>query len=291
MRRIAQFCAFVCVHVFVLFFTLALFAIVAAPQPAAARDTGAQGCKANRNALGPSRILSFDTRSAGTLGHLQYPATLPLSAQEIVLTFDDGPNPATTPAILDALDRHCVKAIFFVVGWAAEKYPELVRDIAKRGHTIASHSWSHRNLRHLSLTAAKIDIERGFATLNSILNETPQTASFPASMTGTAQVAPFFRFPGLNASSSLIAYLQDRGRTAFSCDIGTDDWRNISATEVHRRALRNIISANRGIVIMHDTRFQTVQMLPRLLDSLQERGYRVVHVVPEELPLKKSFRH
>lgn len=289
MRRIAQFCASVCALVCVLFCTLVL-ALLAAPQPAIARDLRAQGCEANRNALGPSRILSFDPRSASTLGHLQYPATLPLNAREIVLTFDDGPNPATTPAILDTLDRHCVKAIFFVVGWAAEKYPDLVRDIARRGHTIASHSWSHRNLRRLSLNAAKVDIERGFATLNNILNETPQTASFPAAPTGRAQVAPFFRFPGLNASSGLIAYLQDQGRTAFSCDIGTDDWRNISAAEVHRRALRNIISANRGIVIMHDTRFQTVQMLPQLLDSLKEKDYRIVQVVPEVLPLKKSFR-
>lgn len=61
----------------------------------------------------------------------------------IQLTLDDGPDPETTPAILDLLDTHGAKATFFVIGKKAEAYPELIRDITRRGHTIGNHTWSH----------------------------------------------------------------------------------------------------------------------------------------------------
>jgi len=61
----------------------------------------------------------------------------------IWLTLDDGPDPETTPAILELLDRHSAKATFFVIGKEAEKYPELVREIAARGHQLANHTYSH----------------------------------------------------------------------------------------------------------------------------------------------------
>jgi peptidoglycan-N-acetylglucosamine deacetylase len=61
----------------------------------------------------------------------------------IVLTFDDGPDPASTPVILDLLGRHNLKATFFVVGTRAARYPELIKDILDQGHTIGNHSWDH----------------------------------------------------------------------------------------------------------------------------------------------------
>ncbi|MGA0619613.1 polysaccharide deacetylase family protein, partial [Ligilactobacillus salivarius] len=89
------------------------------------------------------------------LGAMQYPQTAPLAARQVAFTFDDGPNPDTTPLILDILDRHCVKATFFIIGIYAERHPEIVRDIAARGHTIGTHTWSHpNNLRHLPLANA-----------------------------------------------------------------------------------------------------------------------------------------
>jgi peptidoglycan/xylan/chitin deacetylase (PgdA/CDA1 family) len=61
----------------------------------------------------------------------------------IALTFDDGPDPATTPVILDLLARHSLQATFFVVGTRAARYPELIKNILDRGHTIGNHSWDH----------------------------------------------------------------------------------------------------------------------------------------------------
>lgn len=61
----------------------------------------------------------------------------------ILLTFDDGPDAEVTPRVLDALDKHGHKAVFFIVGAKAERHPELVREIAARGHQIGNHTYSH----------------------------------------------------------------------------------------------------------------------------------------------------
>ena len=78
--------------------------------------------------------------------------TAPRKRGELALTFDDGPNPAWTPQLLDVLAKHGVKATFFMVGSFAEAEPELVRRVAEAGHLIGNHSWSHPNL---ALTAAR----------------------------------------------------------------------------------------------------------------------------------------
>ncbi|MEO1038345.1 MAG: polysaccharide deacetylase family protein [Pseudomonadota bacterium] len=242
---------------------LAAFLFAAAPSSAA--------CPGNPNALGTSRVLVADASAGLEIGTLQYADTLPLADGELVFTFDDGPNPTHTPAVLDALDAHCVKATFFLVGRYARHHPELVREIHRRGHTIANHTWSHPILSELSHTAALREIERGEAAINAALADIQE-----------ARAAPFFRFPGLNHTRALRRELAEAGVAVMSCDIGTDDWRGISADEIHRRALRNIEARGSGVIIMHDTNARTAQALPRLLDTLAERGYRVVHMAPAE---------
>lgn len=74
------------------------------------------------------------------------------------LTFDDGPHPDTTPLVLDVLDRYRAKATFFMVGKLAEAEPALVRQVARRGHSVANHSWSHQPLPSLSRTARRREI-------------------------------------------------------------------------------------------------------------------------------------
>src|ERR1700720_1215684 len=68
------------------------------------------------------------------------------SAHKLALTFDDGPNPAITPKLLDLLDRYKARATFFVIGRYIRECPELVREIAARGHVVGNHTESHPNL-------------------------------------------------------------------------------------------------------------------------------------------------
>ena len=228
---------------------------------------GLAQCIERPGQLGTARTIAVETIGGAEFGTLQYSQTLDLAHKEIVFSFDDGPNPDHTPLILDILDVHCVKATFFLVGRYVDRQPDLVREIARRGHTLASHTYTHPLLHRLSLANALVEIERG------------QTAIDTALMGTGYHAAPFFRFPGLNHTSALRAKLAQRDIAVMSCDFGADDWRRISADEVYRRSLRNIESRGSGMIIMHDTQARTVEALPRLLETLAERGYTAVHMV------------
>lgn len=212
--------------------------------------------------------------AVGNYGTMQYGQTVTRRDGEVVLTFDDGPDPQSTPSILDTLDRYCVNATFFFTGLRAQRHPELVREAALRGHTIASHTYSHpNNLRRLNWTRATRQIRRGIEEIQAALDGAPETQGLT--------VAPFFRFPGLNHSGPLRGWLAAQNISTFSCDVGTDDWRHISSRNVVYRALRNIRTKGGGIVIFHDTKPRTAAALPEVLDGLLAEGYRVAHMVPE----------
>lgn len=221
----------------------------------------------------PARQAEIATRGGPAYGTLQYRNMAPLGMKEVALTFDDGPDPHTTRRVLDILDANCIKATFFLVGYYAERHPEIVREIAARGHTIGTHTWSHpNNLRHLSLAGARRQIRRGFAAVEKALATAP-----PADR---RRLAPFFRFPGLNDSKHLMAWLGARNIATVSCEFGADDWKRIGASQVRRRAVRNINSVGRGVIILHDTKPHTAAALPGIIKDLRKQGYRFVQLMP-----------
>jgi peptidoglycan/xylan/chitin deacetylase (PgdA/CDA1 family) len=98
----------------------------------------------------------------------------PDGARGVALTFDDGPSPASTPRILDLLDAAKVKATFFVIGRKAEAHPDLVRDIALRGHAIAMHSYAHDRLFSLKGAAyVRDDLTKALRVIEDITGERP----------------------------------------------------------------------------------------------------------------------
>ncbi|WP_420559948.1 polysaccharide deacetylase family protein [Tepidicaulis sp.] len=228
-----------------------------------------------QNVLGPARIIEVDTQGGGAYGTLQYARSLDLGEKEILFTFDDGPDPEVTPQILDTLDRHCLKATFFFTGLRAERYPELVREAWRRGHTIATHTYSHpNNLRRFAPSYARAQITRGQEAIAAALQGAEDTKE--------AELAPFFRFPGLNDSARLKSWLAAQDIAVFSCDFGSDDWRRISAWSVYKRTMRNASYVGRGIVIMHDTKARTATALPMILDELVKRGFTAAHMRPKK---------
>ena len=112
----------------------AVAALIAWTTAAQAADCPRQGT------LGTSRILSVDAATTPRVGLKEYPQTLPLEDHEVVLTFDDGPWPPTTPRVLAALAQQCARATFFLIGKPASEHPDLVRRIAAEGHTIGHHT-------------------------------------------------------------------------------------------------------------------------------------------------------
>jgi peptidoglycan/xylan/chitin deacetylase (PgdA/CDA1 family) len=170
--------------------------------------------------------------------------------------------------VLDALALERVKATFFLIGAMAQKYPLVVRRIYRDGHTVASHTQHHcLPFSSLSQTKAEQEIEMGITSIGAALG-------------GVDQVAPFFRFPGLERSTIMENYLQTRSISIWSADIVVDDWKQISAIDVLDRAQRRIMKKGKGIILLHDIHHRTAIALPTLLRNLKQCGYRMRHAIP-----------
>src|SRR5262245_5313564 len=171
--------------------------------------TAAQAADCPRaGTLGTSRVLAVDPKVYPRVGLKNFPQTLPLHDHEVVLTFDDGPSPPTTPKVLAALAKECVRATFFLIGEHSADHPDLVRRIAAGGNTVGHHTWNHPSLPKLSLSRATDEIDHGIAVdelaLHGAATATPST--------------PFFRFPNFESSTALLDLLQSREIAVFGAD-------------------------------------------------------------------------
>jgi len=229
-------------------------------------------CPGNPDALGTGRVIEVDIRTTPRVGRKQFPSTLPLHAKELVLTFDDGPWPGTTPKVLDALKSECVRATFFLLGRNAAAHPQIARRALAEGHTIGHHSYSHPLLGHLPVAKAEAEIDRGIAADEFALYGERRTK--PA--------VPFFRFPGFASSPALLDRMGERGFVVFGADVWASDWLRMSRGQELRLILSRVEQVGRGIVLFHDTKSQTAQMLPAFLRELKRRGFSVVHVIPAQ---------
>jgi peptidoglycan-N-acetylglucosamine deacetylase len=234
------------------------------------------------DALGISRVVEVGAPGGLQIGLKTYPQTLQLEDHEVVLTFDDGPNPGTTDHILDALEKQCVKATFFVIGHEASAHPALLKREYEAGETIGHHSYSHpaKTLRLMTEDAAKADIDKGFAADDRILY----------GAAGPEPRLPFFRFPGFADTPALVTWLSSRNIAVFGADFWAFDWLDMSPEEELQIVLRKLERESRGILLLHDSRASTAAMLPDLLDELKKRGFKVVHLVPGAAlpPLQKA---
>lgn len=261
MRRLAP--AFALPLVRALPLVLPLLAALAAP-------AGAASCP-RPGALGTSRVMEVAIPEGGLfVGTKSYPATLPLGPKEVVLTFDDGPAGKTTDQVLAALEAECVRATFFVVGQMAAARPDQLRRIAAAGHTIGHHSMTHVIMNTVPHATAVADITRGWQTVDRIL--TGHAGDRPAT--------PFFRFPGFAPTKALSGWLAGLRVGVFGADLWGSDWTKITSDALLAQVLARLEARQGGIVLLHDIHAHTAAMVPRLLEALKARGYRVVHIVP-----------
>ena len=247
-----------------------------------------------KDALGTSRVLRVDAATFPRVGLKSFPQTLPLGDHEVVLTFDDGPWPGTTPKVLAALARECVLATFFLIGKSASEHPELVRRIAALGHTIGHHTWSHPNIKDLKPDAATAEIDKGIAAVEKALHETATTAPGIAIATPGIAIAtpttPFFRYPYFEMTPATLDLLQARGISVFGADLWASDWEPMKPARQLKLLTERLQTARKGIILLHDPKAQTAAMLPAFLRYLRNNHYRVVHLVPASAPTSAASR-
>lgn len=188
-------------------------------------------------------------------------AAPPLKDHEVVLTFDDGPNPETTPHVLDILEANCLTATFFPLGVNAHDHPELIRREIAEGHVVGSHTDDHANLREKTQRDAIDDIKDGITKISA------------------AGAKPtLFRFPQLLSTPPLLDWLQAQGIAAVGVNVDPSDWEGGPPDATLKKIEDGLKEKGGGIILMHDVQPNTVKLLPALIEFLNREGYRVVRL-------------
>jgi peptidoglycan/xylan/chitin deacetylase (PgdA/CDA1 family) len=233
---------------------------VAAPAPPPPAATPVN-CPGHPDALGISRVVEIDTTGGPGFGFEHFKQYDFLQPGEVVLTFDDGPWPHNTAEVLAALAANCTKAVFFPIGEHTMWAPEILKQVDAAGHTIGSHTWSHKDLSKLSAQDAKDEIEKGISAVAWGLGH-------PAS--------PFFRFPALRHPPEMVTYLGERNIAVFSTDMDSFDFKIRKPDQVIASVLTKLKKNGKGIVLMHDFQRATADAAPELLKQLKLNGYKIV---------------
>ncbi|MGJ8644969.1 MAG: polysaccharide deacetylase family protein [Luteolibacter sp.] len=200
--------------------------------------------------LGPSSKIFGKVRTRGGKG--------------IWLTLDDGPCPETTPAVLDLLDEHGAKATFFLIGDRAEKHPELVREIQRRGHGIGNHSWSHPRAIFWCLGPVRTwrEIAKCQSALKKITGEAPE----------------WFRAPVGHYNFFVHPVLKSEGLGLLSWSSRGFDGGGLPLEEVKRR-IRETADEG-GIVLAHEGTPYAVEVVADVLALAKEKGWAVA--IPDD---------
>src|ERR1700730_12508297 len=253
----------------------------AAPAPPPAPHV-ATSCPGNPDALGVSRVVEIDTTGGPGFGFEHFKAHDFLREGEIVLTFDDGPWPKNTPAVLAALAAHCTKAIFFPIGLHATYEPGILKQVAAAGHAIGSHTWCDQDLSkiqgHCLINGKretveydpKDEIEKGISAVHWAVG---------------GPTAPYFRFPALRHPPELVEYLGKRNIAIFSADLDSFDFKMRKPEQVRQSVMAKLKKFGKGIVLMHDFQHATAEATMDLLKELKAGGYKVVFMKPK-FPVK-----
>ncbi len=180
---------------------------------------------------------------------------IPAGMKAASLTFDDGPG-ASTPHVLEVLERKGVTATFFIIGSSAAANPTMVQRTRDAGHEIANHTWGHPDLTQLSAEAVRSEITRTTAVL------------------GTCR---YFRPPYGSYNATVKHVVADLGMRMALWNVDTRDWESRNADAIFSQVKQQ--AKGDAVILMHDggnDRSATVAALPRVIDWLLAQGYALV---------------
>src|SRR6516164_1244732 len=245
----------------------------AAPMPSAMPTS----CS-NPNALGISRVVEIDTTGGAGFGFEHFKSHDFLREGEVVLTFDDGPWPKNTQAVLAALAAHCTKAIFFPIGLHATYEPGILKQVAAAGHAIGSHTWCHQDL---SKTKGKCNVNSKVQAVEYDPKDEIEMGVSAVHWAVGGPTAPYFRFPALRQPQELIDYLGKRNIAIFSTDMDSFDFKMRKPEQVRQSVMEKLKKHGKGIVLLHDFQHATAEAAMDLLNDLKAGGYKIVFMKPK----------
>ncbi len=201
----------------------------------------------------------------------------PGTAPQIALTFDDGPDDTYTPAVLDILAEHDVRATFFLIGSRVEEMPEMARRVVEEGHALGHHGYHHVRYSALSRAQIHTDLTRG------------DDAFYRA----TGQRTRIFRPPYGSMDPASVRAVIDRGYRVILWSIDSRDWQGPGRDRIRNTVLNAVHDG--AIVLFHSgggpgqDLSGTIEALPEIIDELRRRGYELV-TVPQLLDQMGSHR-
>jgi peptidoglycan/xylan/chitin deacetylase (PgdA/CDA1 family) len=175
----------------------------------------------------------------------------------VAMTFDDGPHPKHTPVVLDVLDRHRIKATFFLMGRNVERFGPVARELIRRGHEVGNHSYSHPRLLFMTPGRVREEVERTDELIRSL---------------GVS--APIHFRPPHGARFIVLPYvLMKMGKLSVGTDVNPDEWRRRPAAVMIESIMRQVKPGS--IIGLHDVLgVETIKTLEHVLDRLVADGYR-----------------
>jgi len=179
----------------------------------------------------------------------------------VALTFDDGPDPARTPALLDTLAELHAPATFFLLGSQVDAHPELAARIAREGHELGNHTYSHRYLPLARSRSVAGELAATDAAIARATGITPTLARPPYGGRSPANVRAFAR----------------GGKRVVLWDVNSFDWKGADAPDIAARVLARVRPGS--IVLLHEARTggeRTIEAVRLLVPELRARGYELV---------------
>lgn len=178
----------------------------------------------------------------------------------VSVTLDATWGASRTQDILDVLDKHGVKATFFLAGYWVNEYPDHVRMIAARGHEIGNHSYSHPHMNSLTADSIAAELNRCSDMIEGLTGKRPTV----------------FRPPFGEYNNRVIDTADACGLTTIQWDVDSLDWMNLSKSEIVNRVMSRVKEGS--IILFHNNGMHTVEALDTVLSELKSRGFRAVPV-------------
>ncbi|MGG1291669.1 glycosyltransferase [Bacillus smithii] len=192
--------------------------------------------------------------------------------KEVVLTFDDGPDPHYTPKILDILDKYKIKADFFIIGENAQLNPDIIKRIYREGHEIGNHTFTHPNIADTSPLRTKLELNTTQRLIEEVTGHS--TVLFRPPYEADAE-------PYLPSELLPIIRAQHMNYIMVGEKVDPEDWAKPSTNELVKRVLTPIYKGEGHVILLHDAggnRTHTVEALPIIIQDLKKHGYRFVTI-------------